>query len=44
MKKNLIIGAGIIVALFLVYVFFGRNKAGNVGDILTAVRRGPFKI
>ena len=44
MKKNLIIGSGVLVALVIAYFVFGGSKGDGVADILTNVKKGPFKI
>lgn len=44
MKRNLLIGAGAVIALILVYFVFRENKAGEVTDIMATVKRGPFKV
>jgi HlyD family secretion protein len=44
MKKNLIIGAGVIVVLLVGYFIVKGNKASEVADILASVKKGPFKV
>jgi len=44
MKKKLLIGAGVAVALLVVFYFVSGNKSGEAADILAAVKRGPFKV
>ncbi len=44
MKRKLIIGAGIVVVLFVAYFLFGRNRAGDGVDIFTSVKQGRFKV
>lgn len=44
MKRNLLIGAGAVIAMILVYFVFRENNAGEVTDIMTTVKRGPFKV
>jgi HlyD family secretion protein len=44
MKKNLIIGAGVIVVLLIAYFMVKGNKTSELTDILANVKRGPFKV
>lgn len=44
MKKNLIIGAGVVVVLLVGYFIVKGNKASDVADILANVKKGPFKV
>ncbi len=44
MKKNLLIGSGVVVVLVAVYLVFGRSDAGGLTDVMTQVKKGPFKI
>lgn len=44
MKKNLIIGAGVVVVLLVAYFIVKGNKASDVADILASVKKGPFKV
>jgi HlyD family secretion protein len=44
MKKNLIIGAGVIVVLLVGYFIVKGNKSSEVSDIMATVKRGPFKV
>lgn len=44
MKRKLLISAGVAVALLVVYYVVSGSKAGEAADILTAVKRGPFKV
>jgi HlyD family secretion protein len=44
MKRNIIIGAGVVVVLLVTYLIVKGNKASDVADILTTVKRGPFKV
>ncbi len=44
MKKNLLIGAGIVVVLVVLYLVFGRSEAGGLADVMTQAKKGPFKI
>lgn len=44
MKKKLLIGAGTLVALVLAYFVFSEGESGGTADILTSVKKGPFKI
>ncbi|HEY0744047.1 MAG TPA: HlyD family efflux transporter periplasmic adaptor subunit [Chryseosolibacter sp.] len=43
-KKNLIIGAGVVVVLLVAYFIVKGNKASDVADILASVKKGPFKV
>lgn len=44
MKKNLIIGAGVIVVLLIAFFVVKGNKSSETNDIMTTVKRGPFKV
>jgi len=44
MKKNLIIGSGVLIALVIAYFVFGGSKGDSATDILANVKKGPFKI
>ncbi len=44
MKKKLLIGAGAFAILLIGYFIVRGNKAGEIADIITEVRRGPFKV
>jgi multidrug efflux pump subunit AcrA (membrane-fusion protein) len=44
MKKNLIIGAGLVVVLVVAYFIVKGNKSGEVADLLSSVKKGPFKV
>jgi multidrug efflux pump subunit AcrA (membrane-fusion protein) len=44
MKKNLIIGSGVVVVLIVAYFIVKGNKTNEVADILANVKRGPFKV
>ena len=44
MKRNLLIGAGAVIAVIIVYFVWRGNKAGEVADIMATVKRGPFKV
>jgi HlyD family secretion protein len=44
MKRNLILGAGVVVVLLITYFIVKGNKAGDAGDIVATVRKGPFKV
>ena len=44
MKKNLIIGTGVVVVLLVGYFIGKGNKASEVADILANVKKGPFKV
>lgn len=44
MKKNLIIGAGVVVVLLIGYFVVKGNKSSEVADVLASVKRGPFKV
>ncbi|MDH4089162.1 MAG: HlyD family efflux transporter periplasmic adaptor subunit [Cyclobacteriaceae bacterium] len=44
MKRNLLIGAGAVAVLLIVYFFLGGKSSGATADIITEVVRGPFKI
>ncbi len=44
MKKNLLIGAGIIVVLIIAFFIFRTKQTGDGVDIITSVTVGPFKV
>lgn len=44
MKRKLLIGAGAVVVLLVGYFIVRGNKSGDVTDIITNVKRGPFKV
>jgi HlyD family secretion protein len=44
MKKNLIIGAGVIVVLLIAFFVVKGNKKTETTDIMTNVKSGPFKV
>src|SRR5690606_29162305 len=44
MKRNLIIGGGLVAVVLVAFIFMGGNKSGEIADILTTVKRGPFKV
>jgi len=44
MKRKLLIGVGVIAVLLVGYFVFSGNKPGNLTDIITDVKRGPFKV
>lgn len=44
MKKNLIIGAGIVVALLIAFFVVKGSKSNETADIITNVKTGPFKV
>ena len=44
MKRKLIIAAGVIVVLLAAYLMIGGTKAGESAEIITTVRKGPFKV
>ena len=44
MKRNLLIGGGIVVAALAIYFFFGASKTSGLADVIAQVKKGPFKI
>jgi hypothetical protein len=44
MKRNLIIGAGVVVSLVALYFLFGNNAALEASDIYAEVKKGKFKV
>ncbi|MFZ6013887.1 MAG: efflux RND transporter periplasmic adaptor subunit [Bacteroidota bacterium] len=44
MKRNLIIGAGIIIVLLVAFFMVKGSKSSEIADIITTVKRGPFKV
>lgn len=44
MKKNLIIGAGVIVVLLIAFFVVKGSKSVETADIITNVKTGPFKV
>lgn len=44
MKRNLLIGAGVIVVLVISYYFVKGNKSDRLADIIAPVKKGKFKV
>lgn len=44
MKRNLIIGAGVLIVVFIAFFLISGNKTSEASDILANARQGPFKI
>lgn len=44
MKRNLIIGAGIVVVLLIAFFIIKGNRKSEGADILTTVKQGKFKV
>jgi HlyD family secretion protein len=44
MKRNLLIGGGIIVLSLVAFFFFNGSKTTDTADLLTEVKLGPFKV
>lgn len=44
MKKNLIIGAGAVLALLISYFLLKGNQSSDSADLIAKVKRGPFKV
>lgn len=44
MKKKLLLGAGILGVLLAGYFVVRENESGSVTEIITSVKRGPFKV
>ncbi len=44
MKRNLLIGAGVIVVLIISYYFVKGNKSDRLADIIAPVKKGKFKV
>jgi multidrug efflux pump subunit AcrA (membrane-fusion protein) len=44
MKRNLIIGAGVIVVLLIAFFVVKGSKSPETADILTNVKSGPFRV
>jgi HlyD family secretion protein len=44
MKKNLIIGVGVVIILLITYFIVSGNKSAEVTDIVASVKKGPFKV
>ncbi|SKC57704.1 efflux RND transporter periplasmic adaptor subunit [Ohtaekwangia koreensis] len=44
MKKKLLIGGGALAVLLVVFFIVRGNKASETADVMTSVKRGPFKI
>lgn len=44
MKRNLIIGAGVVVVLLIAFFVVKGNKTNETADIITDVKTGPFKV
>ncbi len=43
-KRNLLIGAGVVVAILIVFFVVKGKTSGEVADVMTTVKRGPFKV
>jgi HlyD family secretion protein len=43
-KRNILIGAGAFIALAIVFFVVKGKTASEVADVLTSVKRGPFKV
>lgn len=44
MKRNIIIGSGVLVVLLIGYFVVRGNKSGDLADIMSSVKRGKFKV
>lgn len=44
MKRNLLIGAGVLVVLLIGYFVWGGSKEGKTADILATVTKGEFRV
>lgn len=44
MKRNLLIGAGVVVVLLIAFFVVKGNKSTETADIVTNVKSGPFKV
>lgn len=44
MKRNLLIGAGVVVVLLVTFFVVKGNKSTETADIITNVKSGPFKV
>lgn len=44
MKRNLILGSGVLVVLLIGYFVVRGNKSGDVAHIMSNVKRGKFKV
>lgn len=44
MKRNLLIGAGVVIVLAVAFFAFSGNKTAATADIITEVQLGPFKV
>lgn len=44
MKRNLIIGAGVVVVLLITFFVVKGNKTSETADLITNVKTGPFKV
>lgn len=44
MKRNLIIGAGVLVVLLIAYFVVNGNRRNDEADIITSVKQGKFKV
>lgn len=44
MKRNIIIIAGVIIGLVVVYLAFGRNSDADTGNLFAKVKNGPFRV
>jgi HlyD family secretion protein len=43
-KRNFLIAAGIVVAILIVYFVVKGKTSSEVADVMTTVKRGPFKV
>ena len=43
-KRNPIIGAGVLTALVIVFFIVKAKTTGEIADVMTSVKRGPFKV
>lgn len=44
MKKNIIIGGGILLVVIIAFLAFGSGGSGQASDIMTTVKKGTFKV
>ena len=44
MKRNLLLGAGVVVVLLVTFFVVKGNKSTETADIITTVKSGPFKV
>lgn len=44
MKRKLLVGSGVVTVLIVVFFLFKGNASSEIADIMSSVKRGPFKV